>query len=87
MTDEQGRYAIHQDSRYSETYTPLRVHDHAVCAQEAMTGKKQSAMRNVVPRTEEEKIDHREQSLDDALEATFPASDPPSALAPHCSQK
>ena len=34
-----------------------------------------------------EKIDRRERSLDDALKGSFPASDPPAALAPHHPQK
>ena len=32
---------------------------------------------------EAEAIRRREKALDDALESTFPASDPPAALAPH----
>jgi hypothetical protein len=36
---------------------------------------------------EVERVKRREQSLDDALQATFPASDPPAALAPHGSSK
>ena len=32
---------------------------------------------------EAEAIRRREQALDDALEGTFPASDPPAALTPH----
>jgi hypothetical protein len=32
-------------------------------------------------------IGRREQSLDDALRGTFPASDPPAALAPHSSRR
>jgi hypothetical protein len=34
-----------------------------------------------------EKIDRRERSLDDALKGSFPASDPPAALAPHSPER
>jgi hypothetical protein len=40
-----------------------------------------------VDASESAKIDRREQSLDDALKGTFPASDPPAALAPHSSRR
>jgi hypothetical protein len=49
--------------------------------------KQQKVPRKFDPQSEAEKIDRREQSLDDALRGTFPASDPPAALAPHCPQK
>jgi hypothetical protein len=49
-----------------------------------MKRKHQNAQRSVDPQTEAERIDRREQSLDDALDGTFPASDPPAALTPHC---
>jgi hypothetical protein len=48
-----------------------------------MRRKPQSVPLNVEPLTEAERVRRREQSLDQALEATFPASDPPAALAPH----
>lgn len=48
-----------------------------------MGRKLQDVAPNAVPATEAEKISRREQSLDDALEGSFPASDPPAALAPH----
>jgi hypothetical protein len=48
-----------------------------------MARKQQSLAGNVDPQIEAEKIRRREQSLDDALRGTFPASDPPAALAPH----
>lgn len=32
-------------------------------------------------------IDRRERSLDDALMGSFPASDPPAAIAPHSSDR
>jgi hypothetical protein len=34
------------------------------------------------PLTEAERVKRREQSLDEALQASFPASDPPAAVAP-----
>jgi hypothetical protein len=37
--------------------------------------------------TKEDEIERREQSLDDALKGSFPASDPPAALAPHHPRK
>ncbi len=52
-----------------------------------MGHKLQKVARNLGPETEDEKIKRREKSLDDALKGSFPASDPPAALAPHCSQK
>ena len=33
--------------------------------------------------TEAEEVERREESLDDALKGSFPASDPPAALTPH----
>ena len=52
-----------------------------------MARKQQNLARNLDPQIEAEQIRRREQSLDDALKATFPASDPPAALAPHSSEK
>ena len=52
-----------------------------------MKRKQPSALRNPDPGTEAGEIDRREQSLDDALRGTFPASDPPAALTPHRPQK
>ena len=49
--------------------------------------RKQDIPSNVDPQAEAEEIDRREQSLDDALKGSFPASDPPAALAPHCPRK
>jgi hypothetical protein len=49
--------------------------------------RKQEIPGNFNPQAETEEIDRREQSLDDALKESFPASDPPAALAPHCSRK
>jgi hypothetical protein len=42
---------------------------------------------NVPGDTKEDEIERREQSLDDALKGSFPASDPPAALAPHHPRK
>jgi hypothetical protein len=53
---------------------PMRPNEH-----------EQSGRADVDP--EAETIEHREQSLDDALKGTFPASDPPAALAPHSSKE
>jgi len=47
----------------------------------------QDAAHRNDPQTEAEKINRREKSLDDALNDSFPASDTPSALAPHRLQK
>lgn len=52
----------------------------------ADTAMKRNRQR-AAPTVDEERIDRREKSLDDALEGTFPASDPPAALAPHSSDK
>ena len=52
-----------------------------------MKRKQSSALRNLDPRPPAGEIDRREQSLDDALRGTFPASDPPAALTPHPPQK
>ena len=35
------------------------------------------------PQIQANRIERRERSLDDALEGSFPASDPPAAIAPH----
>jgi hypothetical protein len=48
-----------------------------------MARKQQNVAPIVDPQIEAEKVRRREQSLDDALKGTFPASDPPAALAPH----
>jgi hypothetical protein len=52
-----------------------------------MGPKQQEVTRKPERQTEVEKIMRRERSLDDALEASFPASDPPAALAPHGPQQ
>ena len=52
-----------------------------------MRNKLQNVLRNVDRETEAEKVNRREQSLDEALKGTFPANDPPAALAPHSSQE
>jgi hypothetical protein len=39
------------------------------------------------PQTAATRIERRERSLDEALDASFPASDPPAALAPHSAGK
>ena len=38
-------------------------------------------------KAEAEKIERRERLLDEALQGTFPASDPPAVLAPHSSNQ
>ena len=43
--------------------------------------------RKVDQQTEADRVMRREKSLDDALEDSFPASDPPAALVPHGSEK
>ncbi len=50
-----------------------------------MNPKKQNVSRTADPQIDVERVKRREQSLDDALRGTFPASDPPAALAPHSS--
>lgn len=52
-----------------------------------MSRNQQNAPRQVPTGAEAEEIGRREQSLDDALRGTFPASDPPGALAPHGDEK
>lgn len=52
-----------------------------------MTRKQQNSPGKADPQTEAEKVDRREQALDDALKGTFPTSDPPAALAPHCPRR
>jgi len=52
-----------------------------------MSRNEQNAPCQVPTAAEAEKIGRREQALDDALRGTFPASDPPAALAPHCHEK
>jgi hypothetical protein len=52
-----------------------------------MRRKQQNAPRDLDDSSKPDKIQRREQALDDALKGTFPASDPPAALAPHHSQK
>jgi len=50
-----------------------------------MSGNEQNAAKSALSAEETEEIERRERSLDDALRGTFPASDPPAALAPHSS--
>lgn len=52
----------------------------------SMSCNQQNDPSQVPAATEAEEIDRREQSLDDALRGTFPASDPPAALAPHATR-
>jgi len=52
-----------------------------------MSRNRKKAPNELRGRTEAEEIDRRERSLDDALMGTFPASDPPAALAPHNSEQ
>jgi hypothetical protein len=49
----------------------------------SMERKRPNASPRRLPLTDTSEIERREQSLDEALKGTFPASDPPSALAPH----
>jgi len=53
----------------------------------SMSRNRQSAPCPVDTHAEAEEIERREQSLDAALKDTFPASDPPAALAPHRQDK
>ena len=52
-----------------------------------MRRKQQNVARNADPNAAAMKINRREESLDEALEASFPASDTPAALAPHSSDR
>ena len=52
-----------------------------------MSRNQQNAPCQVPTAAEAEEIDRRERSLDEALKGTFPASDPPAALAPHHPRK
>jgi hypothetical protein len=52
-----------------------------------MARKQQNAERNEDRQIAAMRIKRRERSLDEALEASFPASDPPAALAPHSSDR
>jgi hypothetical protein len=57
------------------------------CSGIFMTLKQRNAARSEDPQAAEMKIHRREQSLDEALDASFPASDPPAAVAPHSSDR
>jgi hypothetical protein len=50
-----------------------------------MRSKHRNAEHKEDPQTAAKQVERRERSLDEALEASFPASDPPAALAPHYS--
>jgi hypothetical protein len=52
-----------------------------------MARKQQNAEPNEDPQTVAMKINRRERLLDAALDASFPASDPPAVLAPHSSDR
>jgi hypothetical protein len=52
-----------------------------------MARKQQNDERENDPQTAAMKINRRERSLDEALKASFPASDPPAAVAPHSSDR
>jgi hypothetical protein len=52
-----------------------------------MRWNQQNAPRQVPTAAEAKEIGRREQALDDALRGTFPASNPPAALVPHCHEK
>ena len=52
-----------------------------------MSRNQQERPRDRDNRNDAEEIARRERSLDDALKGTFPASDPPAALAPHSPQR
>ena len=49
--------------------------------------ERESVSSNPQPKTDAEEIERREKSLDEALKASFPASDPPAIIAPHSSEK
>jgi len=48
-----------------------------------MSRKQQDTAPDVGLFTDDQEIEHRERALDDALKGSFPASDPPAAVAPH----
>jgi hypothetical protein len=52
-----------------------------------MTPRQQNGSGDADADGGEEEIERRERSLDEALKETFPASDPPAALAPHDPKK
>lgn len=63
------------------------VDRHALQRKTCMSRKQQNAAHNEDAQTAARRINRREQSLDEALEASFPASDPPAVLAPHSSER